>query len=765
MHPVLILVDSDSDAHAIVAVRIDIDLTPSRGAASGGALWYAPPTDAHWWTLPQQIGTLAELDDLVTIDPLGLAAPLQGSLRTGFDSHLLASVNSSAEYLNGAGWVWRVAVDVGAMWRDSDVHRPLPPAEPTRHGRQSGTPTNANAAPSLTDLVRVKVFDFIDRETEIRGITDDHWIETSWDLWSRGRRVDDPITQELTLTMQTASTVALAGVTDRLIDGQVRLLVVAGPSGFGKSTMLIVLIRRILEDSRRLLPIFTTARSWPAEATIGGWLETQVRELLPKAAGEVVEAAILQSEQRFVPVIDGLDDLSRKEQMRLLAEIQRYARTDRPVIISVNGEEIQGIPAELRSTNTLVMRANSVESDAAVDYLSRTIALERRPDPKSDVGVAEVSISPFYLSLIPHAISVSDVGLPPNEPADVLKDQLLGSLIPSLHLKSLDVPLGSRPWRRWTSEDIQRWSGNLALHLAHSQLVDIWIWQIPQALGFWSRFGVGFVAAMLGYATAVLIPQATFGIGLGVLGSAILAIGFLAVTRLVRRRRPHGQPSAPVEKVKQSAVGRLRPRGPLHTIVFSGVAGLVGGQTIDLLISGRVPATSNQIVVGSPSILNASLGLAISAGVAYLLARLDWAPMTAIYVEEDREGKTSALEAARVDKLRTLVFLGVFVVLLVCSIYAFGYFAGTLLSTVVTAFLMMVVFQGLPNGAWLSFAIARIILAGSHRFPLRLISFLEDSHSAELLRGIPGGYQFRHSKVQAYLVSQGESSSSGPDMP
>ncbi|WP_187313437.1 hypothetical protein [Actinosynnema mirum] len=69
------------------------------------------------------------------------------------------------------------------------------------------------------------------------------------------------------------------------------------------------------------------------------------------------------------------------------------------------------------------------------------------------------------------------------------------------------------------------------------------------------------------------------------------------------------------------------------------------------------------------------------------------------------------------------------------------------------SFLLAVVVAVGTGAPWVRFRSAQTLLALRGRLPWRMIRFLGDAHSREVLRQSGGSYQFRHDLVQAHLTT------------
>jgi hypothetical protein len=56
------------------------------------------------------------------------------------------------------------------------------------------------------------------------------------------------------------------------------------------------------------------------------------------------------------------------------------------------------------------------------------------------------------------------------------------------------------------------------------------------------------------------------------------------------------------------------------------------------------------------------------------------------------------------------------------------------------------------RSAWFWFALAVPLLAARGTLPIRVLPFLEDAYHRQILRRVGRVYQFRHTRIQDYLV-------------
>ncbi|MFB7476892.1 hypothetical protein [Kitasatospora sp. NPDC056184] len=129
LHPYVLLVDSPEPggpAHALLAVRVDDPDgdDPDEPAPPDADVWHEAPAD---WDDLVQSDVAGPARPLIVLDPVGVARALPTSPITGTDASFDAAVRAGSRYAEG--WSWRLAVDIGRLWRSRDTHTPaVPPA-------------------------------------------------------------------------------------------------------------------------------------------------------------------------------------------------------------------------------------------------------------------------------------------------------------------------------------------------------------------------------------------------------------------------------------------------------------------------------------------------------------------------------------------------------------------------------------------------------------------------------------------------------------
>jgi len=97
------------------------------------------------------------------------------------------------------------------------------------------------------------------------------------------------------------------------------------------------------------------------------------------------------------------------------------------------------------------------------------------------------------------------------------------------------------------------------------------------------------------------------------------------------------------------------------------------------------------------------------------------------------------------DRTPTLMLLGISTLACVGLSLSVGTLWAGVLVSFTGAVLSTLVIEAALNGAWLSLLIAQLFLARRGFSPLRMQTFLEAAHEADIMRYSGASYQFKHS--------------------
>lgn len=195
----------------------------------------------------------------------------------------------------------------------------------------------------------------------------------------------DPAMNRKVRSGQTGSVESLA-----LYLQQWRRLVILGPGESGKSTLALLLARRLLQDRRRQpeipVPLIVQATSWRPGEGIMDWLERHVREqyqeLRDSSRYGANASRYLLEEHRILPVIDGVDEMgqaSRELMLRQFGEVFSY--DDPLVVICRSGEYHDAVAATGKVLpGAAIIELQPVSAKDAIRFLERSTAGPRSPE-------------------------------------------------------------------------------------------------------------------------------------------------------------------------------------------------------------------------------------------------------------------------------------------------------------------------------------------------------------------------------------------------
>ena len=266
-----------------------------------------------------------------------------------------------------------------------------------------------------------------------------------------------------------------------------------GGPGSGKTSLVVLLVIELLRRMREghPVPVLLSLASWqPRVEHLAIWLERQLLREYPYLSVETVR--ILLRDQRVLPVLDGLDELSAAEQPTALKGLNAFLAAGGPVVLTCRTDDYaRTIRSALVLHSAAVVQAEPLSAEAVSEYLLKcatplhqdrwrplTGALIR--DPSSPV--AKVLSVPLLLWLCrvvygrrPRTVFPSELADPRSFPtAEVIERHLLRALVPSVYPDGPRPPPqagrkasrgSSSPAQDRGQEQVARWFGYLAQHL------------------------------------------------------------------------------------------------------------------------------------------------------------------------------------------------------------------------------------------------------------------------------------------------------------
>ncbi|MBX6767205.1 MAG: hypothetical protein IRY90_08655 [Actinomadura rubrobrunea] len=252
-------------------------------------------------------------------------------------------------------------------------------------------------------------------------------------------------------------------------------LTIIGAPGAGKTVLALLLTRDLLpelgsEPPQNPIPVFLSLASWHPDVPLKTWMAARIQEDHPGIADTPAEARELvlkmMEEQRIIPVLDGLDEVTAAAPADAIAGIGAAFDDRAPFVVTCRDEEYADA---VRASGSPLARAAGVEIDDggvedAIAYLGgagiddtrwRPVFERLRADPEG--ALAESLSTPLMLSLARIAYQ-----RPTTDPADLLEytvkedveEHLLDTFVPATYARHLGP--------RYAEHQVRRWLGTLA---------------------------------------------------------------------------------------------------------------------------------------------------------------------------------------------------------------------------------------------------------------------------------------------------------------
>jgi hypothetical protein len=546
-------------------------------------------------------------------------------------------------------------------------------------------------------------------------------------------------------------------------------LIIAGRPGSGKSGAAVLLLLAALrhreevsdQDRPRVpVPVLVTAQDWdPVRQKAAEWLTRKLQDTYPLfigSAGARIALALLAA-GRITVIIDGLDEVSTDLRPIALQALSHQA-TFRLVILSRTREMADAVSQGVLQGSAAVELYPVDPADAA-SYLERThldplpagwqdLTGRLRADPASPLSTA--LDNPLTLTLVRDTYQAGDSireflefcdadldNMPADQAAAAITDHLLDRVLPVAYTR--------RPGQSSPPYDLataQRVLSRIAARMNHDGTRDLNWWQIPAwapraprivasfivgALTVGPAIGAttGFTRLPMGQGTGldfgviyglmsgtICVVAGMFGVG----GTRPRIIGDLKLTRLLSRSNLLVEVAVACVAGSMVGIDTVPSYGIVVGLVPAAVAGLTGGLVAGLLNVLTADPDSNKSMNPATSWRrNQSYGLAAGLLTAFTVGlvfglpvgppRMSWVGFGAVF----RAGLPYGL--------------------------AFGLLGGLLLT------------------ASYPLSLASVQLAIRWRSPVRMMRFLNDAHSRNVLRVVGPSYQFRHARLQDRLAT------------
>lgn len=650
---------------------------------------------------------------------------------------------------------------------------------------------------AMTTLAEV-VAEQWEREATVRSLGDPEPMPVRWHLSPTvsGRSVmDHP-------EVIAARGLAFAGTSER-IAGLVaafrqldrRRLVITGGPGTGKTTLAVQLLLELLAHRQpsEPVPVLFSLLGWnPQEQPrLQDWLITRLERDYPALRGFGADTAgVLAERGKILPILDGLDEVSVALRPSIITALNQAA------LPAAAGLILTSRRAEYRDA---VIDAGDVLTAAAViaplaltrldaaSYLRKYLPPNPAPAWEMVLGHLEtgtatdlvtVTANPLGLWLV-RAVYLDGHRDPTplvqnTHPArsghPTLQAHLFDQLIPAVLRSRPPTPRGRsadphaplRPRRQYDPDDVRKWLTTLAEELRVTETRD-WLWWHLARHTFsttrtarTARLAVGLMGGLVVCLVVCLVsvpvmtgpvsgPEGSLAYRLGYRLGEGLALGLVAaLVSGVAGGLVFRLTGAP-----QHADLRLRGRIPklfgslAHGLGVGMAVGLAGGLALGLVLA--LSGSGSNGVFGS---LLVGLAGGLAFGPVFGLVNFAASPSIA-------QRANSPVRSQRDDRQLTVLVtstVGLLVGLMLGV--AFGLPAGLANGLIIgeVSGVASGLVGGLANRAWPAFLVASGWLAVRHRFPLRLMVFLDDAYRLGLLRVVGSAYQFRHAELQDDLA-------------
>jgi hypothetical protein len=584
--------------------------------------------------------------------------------------------------------------------------------------------------------------------------------------------------------------------------GSGRLMIIGSP-GAGKSGAAVLLLLAALRHREAVpqgnrgrvpVPVMFTLHGWdPQHQRVHNWIALQLRRTYPlfdgKAGGR--RASGLLAAGKIAVILDGLDEIPAGARPVALQALNQQA--DFRLVVLTRSAEVADAAARGYLNDAAALELQGVDAVAAATYLTR---VQRYPTPQAwreltdelrrspASALAQALSSPLTLTLVRDTYRLGDdireflEFCTAQEPVarEQIVDHLLDRVLPAAYARS-----PGDPQPRYDLETAERTLGLLATQMNEDGTRDLLWWRIRNwvppgprvaisalAVGLVSGIGAASVISVSFGLVAAAVAVITFGVLFGFRDLSPSETGPRPMRHVFRlSSMMHGLALAglPAALIVGFPVGLAAglPTGVAAGLAFGlavgiGFSGILYRGGIDSIeaMASLSPAASWKN--GRAVAMTTGLALGVAAGLSLGLADgVEGAPAIGLGI-----GFTVALGlwriAARIVDMPTALVIGISagvadgVMISLTGGHALGIPLG--LAAGLVGGLVLGLLAGLMYSRTWSATLAFAQLKVRGRTPFRLMSFLEDARTRNVLRTVGPIYQFRHARLQDRLAEK-----------